>query len=124
MVSRQVQDQQGDLATLVEEAAVGIRVIKSFGRRRVRAPAGYDTASRSCDDTSMDKVRLSATFWTLLDVVPNMTLAVVLLVGGPRASAAATSPSARSSRSCTLMLSAGLADRSRSARSSPWRRRR
>ena len=31
-VSRQVQDQQGDLATLVEEAATGIRVIKSFGR--------------------------------------------------------------------------------------------
>ena len=32
VVSRRVQDQQGDLATLAEEGAVGIRVIKSFGR--------------------------------------------------------------------------------------------
>ena len=32
VVSRDVQDQQGDLATLAEEGAVGIRVIKSFGR--------------------------------------------------------------------------------------------
>jgi ATP-binding cassette, subfamily B, bacterial len=31
VVSRRVQDEQGDLATLAEEGAVGIRVIKSFG---------------------------------------------------------------------------------------------
>ena len=31
--SRQMQDQQGDLATLVEESAGGLRVIKAFGRR-------------------------------------------------------------------------------------------
>src|ERR1700710_2632418 len=34
LISRRVQDQQGDLATLAEEGAVGIRVIKSFGRGR------------------------------------------------------------------------------------------
>ncbi|MBA3309055.1 MAG: ABC transporter ATP-binding protein, partial [Nocardioidaceae bacterium] len=33
VVSRRVQDQQGDVATAVEEAAVGFRSIKSFGRR-------------------------------------------------------------------------------------------
>ena len=32
LISRRVQDQQGDLATASEEGAVGIRVIKSFGR--------------------------------------------------------------------------------------------
>jgi ATP-binding cassette subfamily B protein len=32
VVSRRVQDQQGDVATSVEEAAVGYRAIKSFGR--------------------------------------------------------------------------------------------
>ena len=32
-VSRRVQDLQGDLATFVEESAVGVRVIRSFGRR-------------------------------------------------------------------------------------------
>jgi ATP-binding cassette subfamily B protein len=32
VVSRRIQDQQGDLTTLAEEAATGIRVIKAFGR--------------------------------------------------------------------------------------------
>nr|BFE78711.1 hypothetical protein GCM10020093_013120 [Planobispora longispora] len=31
-ISRQVQDEQGDLATVVEESAGGIRTIKAFGR--------------------------------------------------------------------------------------------
>ena len=33
VISRQVQDQQGDLATRIEESALGFRVIKAFGRR-------------------------------------------------------------------------------------------
>jgi ATP-binding cassette, subfamily B, bacterial len=79
-LARQVQDQTGDLATSVEEAAHGIRVIKSFGR------AGhvfdrFDRRSRLLFDTSMDKVRLQARFWTLLEVIPNLTLVVVLGFG-------------------------------------------
>ncbi|HEY0697592.1 MAG TPA: ABC transporter transmembrane domain-containing protein, partial [Micromonospora sp.] len=31
--SRRMQDQQGDLATLVEESAQGLRTVKAFGRR-------------------------------------------------------------------------------------------
>ena len=58
LISRRVQDQQGDLATLAEEGAVGIRVIKSFGRGRFVA-GRYDDAARTLYDTSMDKVRLS-----------------------------------------------------------------
>ena len=33
VLSRRAQDQQGDLATYVEEAATGIRVLKALGRR-------------------------------------------------------------------------------------------
>src|SRR5258705_3576585 len=33
VASRKMQDEQGDLATLVEESAGGIRVIRAFGRR-------------------------------------------------------------------------------------------
>jgi ATP-binding cassette, subfamily B, bacterial len=80
VVSRQVQDQQGDLATLAEEGAVGIRVIKSFGRGRF-VSGQYDEAARRLYDTSMDKVRLSAKFWTFLEVIPNFSVAVVLLLG-------------------------------------------
>ncbi|HLN78412.1 MAG TPA: ABC transporter ATP-binding protein [Nocardioidaceae bacterium] len=80
VVSRRVQDEQGDLATRVEEAAVGIRVIKSFGRSR-HVSDQYDEAARQLYDTSMDKVRLSAKFWTFLEVIPNIAVVVVLLIG-------------------------------------------
>jgi len=80
LVSRRVQDQQGDLATHAEEGAVGIRVIKSFGRSR-HVSRQYDAAARTLYDTSMDKVRLSARFWTFLEIIPNLAVVVVLLLG-------------------------------------------
>ncbi|MFI7440021.1 ABC transporter ATP-binding protein [Nonomuraea indica] len=79
-ISRQVQDQQGDLATFVEESAIGIRTIKAFGRRH-HVYDRYDDAARKVYDTSMDKVVLSARFFTFLEVIPNATLALVLLLG-------------------------------------------
>ena len=80
VVSRRVQDEQGDLATRAEEGAVGIRVIKSFGRSD-HVAAQYDAAARTLHATSMDKVRLSAKFWTFLEVIPNLAVVVVLLLG-------------------------------------------
>ncbi|MGH3443990.1 MAG: ABC transporter ATP-binding protein, partial [Nocardioidaceae bacterium] len=74
------QDQQGDLATLAEEGAVGIRVIRSFGRSR-HVSSNYESAARTLYDTSMAKVRLSAKFWTFLEVIPNFAVVVVLLLG-------------------------------------------
>ena len=80
VVSRRVQDEQGDLATLAEEGAVGIRVIKSFGRGE-HVSQQYEAAARKLWGTSMDKVRLSARFWTFLEVIPNFAVVVVLLLG-------------------------------------------
>ncbi|HEX3930366.1 MAG TPA: ABC transporter ATP-binding protein [Nocardioides sp.] len=80
VVSRRVQDQQGDLATLSEEGAVGIRVIKSFGRARY-VGRQYDDAARALYETSIDKVRLSAKFWTFLEMIPNLAVVIVLLLG-------------------------------------------
>jgi ATP-binding cassette subfamily B protein len=80
VVSRRVQDEQGDLATLSEEGAVGIRVIKSFGRSE-HVSRTYERAARKLYGTSMDKVRLSAKFWTFLEVIPNIAVVVVLLLG-------------------------------------------
>ena len=71
VVSRRVQDEQGDLATRAEEAAVAIRVIKSFGRSRYISEQ-YEGAARQLHATSMEKVRLSARFWTFLEVIPNL----------------------------------------------------
>ncbi len=80
LVSRRVQDQQGDLATRAEEGAVGIRVIKSFGRSD-HVSAQYDAAAGTLYETSMHKVRLSAKFWTFLEIIPNLAVVVVLLLG-------------------------------------------
>ncbi len=80
VISRRVQDEQGDLATRAEEGAVGIRVIKSFGRSD-HVSDQYDAAARELHATSMEKVRLSARFWTFLEVIPNFAVAVVLLLG-------------------------------------------
>jgi ATP-binding cassette subfamily B protein len=80
VVSRRVQDQQGDLATLAEEGAVGIRVIKSFGRSGY-VGRQYDDAARRLWVTSIDKVKLSARFWTFLEMIPNCAVVVVLLLG-------------------------------------------
>ncbi|MEV0968557.1 ABC transporter ATP-binding protein [Microtetraspora glauca] len=79
-ISRQVQDEQGDLATFVEESALGIRTIKAFGRRR-HVAATYDGLAGKVHRTSLAKVRLSSRFFTFLEVVPNVTLAMVLLLG-------------------------------------------
>ena len=79
-VSRRVQDEQGDLATHVEEAATGIRVVKAFGRRRL-VLSQYEGRATALYGAAMESVRLRAKFWSLLDLVPNLTLACVLLFG-------------------------------------------
>ncbi|HEU4676202.1 MAG TPA: ABC transporter ATP-binding protein [Motilibacteraceae bacterium] len=79
-VSRRAQDQTGDLTTLAEEAATGIRVVKAFGRHEL-VEAQYLEASRQVQETQLEKVRLRARFAALLDLAPNATLVLVLLLG-------------------------------------------
>jgi ATP-binding cassette subfamily B protein len=79
-ISRQVQDQQGDLATVVEESAVGIRIVKAFGRREL-LDQRFGLAARRVADSWLVAIRLRARFWTLLDAIPNLALAVMLGVG-------------------------------------------
>lgn len=80
IVSRRVQDEQGDLTTLVEEAATGIRVVKAFGRAPL-VGRQFAVAARRLHDSSVNSVNLRATFESLVDLVPNLTLVGVLLVG-------------------------------------------
>jgi ATP-binding cassette, subfamily B, bacterial len=79
-ISRRVQDQQGDLATVVEESAVGVRVIKAFGRREL-VDERFDSAARLLAGSWLHAVRLRARFWTLLDLIPNLVLTVVVCLG-------------------------------------------
>ncbi len=79
-VSRQVQDQQGDVATQIEESTLGIRVIKSFGRSE-HAYDAFDARATKLYETQVAKVRLQAKFFTFLEVLPNIALVIVLLLG-------------------------------------------
>ncbi|GAB3591361.1 ABC transporter ATP-binding protein [Angustibacter peucedani] len=79
-VSRRVQDQQGDLATTIEEAATGLRVIKAFGRRELVVEQ-FDEGALAVRESQLDKARLRGGFVAFLDLIPNAALVVVLLLG-------------------------------------------
>jgi ATP-binding cassette subfamily B protein len=79
-LSRRAQDQAGQVATVVEESALGLRTIKAFGREDY-VFANFDTHAKTLRDLGIDKVTVSSRFWTLLEVIPNLTLIVVLAIG-------------------------------------------
>lgn len=87
-MARKMQDEQGDLATLIEETAGGIRVIKAFGRRDHMA-AQFDVRARRLHDTAVAKTRMVSIAWPNFDLVPNVTLAIVLIGGAVAVSAGA-----------------------------------
>ncbi|HYL51606.1 MAG TPA: ABC transporter ATP-binding protein, partial [Acidimicrobiia bacterium] len=79
-VVRDIQDQTGDLTTMIEEAARGIRVIKAFGRSDEMFRR-YDARCRQLRETEMERVRVHTHFIWVLGLIPNLTLAAVLLGG-------------------------------------------
>ena len=62
-LSRLAQDQSGHVATHVEESALGLRVVKSFGRERY-AYDRFDEQLTDLYDTQVRRVEVSAKFWT------------------------------------------------------------
>ncbi|MGY1751868.1 ABC transporter ATP-binding protein [Blastococcus sp. SYSU D01042] len=78
--SRRVQDEQGELATDVEEAVQGIRVVKSLGRRGLVFDR-YDAKARRLRGMELDKVRTLALLWCVFELHPQLNLALIL-VGG------------------------------------------
>jgi ATP-binding cassette subfamily B protein len=83
--ARRAQDLTGDLATSVEESALGIRVIKAFGRRRHMLGRFRADASR-LRTAELTKIRTLGLFWALLEGLPQIVLALVT-VGGVYATA-------------------------------------
>ncbi|MFT4122366.1 MAG: ABC transporter ATP-binding protein [Microbacteriaceae bacterium] len=90
VIARRSQDQQGDLATAVEESVHGIRVLKAFGRGS-HALAGFVRRAEALRGTEIEKARAIATLWLWLLLVPDVTWALCLLVGVWQATAGALS---------------------------------
>jgi ATP-binding cassette subfamily B protein len=80
VVSRQSQDQLGDLATSVEESVHGIRVLKAFGRGRF-ALDRFVGQAETLRSTEIDKARAIGSLWFWLLLIPDVTFALSLLGG-------------------------------------------
>ncbi|MGH3169649.1 MAG: ABC transporter ATP-binding protein [Trebonia sp.] len=80
ILSRRYQDQEGDLATLIEEASTGVRVLKALGRAP-QASARHLAQAREVYGTQVAKARLLGTFWSVLDLIPSAAIAVIVVLG-------------------------------------------
>jgi ATP-binding cassette subfamily B protein len=80
-IARRLQDQQGDLTTIIEEMATGVRIIKAFGRMPLMQKRFEDQAAL-LRATSLEGIKARALLWTQLNFLPNLSLVAVLLLGG------------------------------------------
>jgi ATP-binding cassette, subfamily B, bacterial len=80
-IARRLQDQQGDLTTIIEEMATGVRIIKAFGRMPLMQKRFEDQAGL-LRTTSLEGIKARALLWTQLNFLPNLSLVAVLLLGG------------------------------------------
>ncbi len=78
--ARRAQDQVGDLTTVVEEAVLGIRIVKGFGRHRSQARA-FRRLSRDLRATELHKARLLAGIWALIMTLPELAVGAALVLG-------------------------------------------
>src|SRR5439155_1280748 len=81
VIARRIQDQQGDLTTIIEEMATGVRIIKAFGRMPLMQ-ARFDDMARRLGASNIEAIAERARLWTQLTLLPNLSLAAVLLLGG------------------------------------------
>ncbi len=81
VIARRIQDQQGDLTTIIEEMATGVRIIKAFGRMPLMQ-ARFDDMARRLGASNIEAIAERARLWTQLTLLPNVSLAAVLLLGG------------------------------------------
>jgi ATP-binding cassette subfamily B protein len=80
---REVQQEQAQLATVVEETVAGIRVVKGFGSERVQA-AKLEVEADDIQHASLGAARIRATYLPFIELLPAIGLIAVLGVGGHR----------------------------------------
>jgi ATP-binding cassette, subfamily B, bacterial len=81
VIARRIQDQSGDLTTIIEEMATGVRIIKAFGRMPLMQKR-FEDQSGLLRQSNVEAISERAKLWTQLTLLPNLSLAVVLMLGG------------------------------------------
>ena len=77
----QVQQEVGELTTVVEEATAGVRVVKAFGREDEQA-GRLEVEAGSILDHNLEAARIRAFYVPLLAILPQLSLAAILWYGG------------------------------------------
>ena len=78
-----VQQEQAQLAGVVEETVSGVRVVKGFGAEEVQARK-LETEANDIQRVSMDAARIRSAFLPAIDLLPSIGLVAVLGIGGHR----------------------------------------
>ncbi|WP_371517091.1 ABC transporter ATP-binding protein [Kitasatospora sp. NBC_01300] len=78
--SRRAQDQNGDLATVIEESVLGIRILKAFGRHRTMAER-FRAQTHDLRRTELRKAGLLANLWAVIVGLPEIALGCALAAG-------------------------------------------
>jgi ATP-binding cassette, subfamily B, bacterial len=81
VIARRLQDLTGDLTTTIEEMATGVRIIKAFGRMPLMQRR-FDGDAASIRDLGVKGMRARARLWSQMNLLPNLSLVAVLLLGG------------------------------------------
>ena len=76
-----VQGAFADLTEVVRERFAGIRVIKAYNREK-ESGAGVQTASKAYVDKNLKLARIMRSFFPMMIFFSNMSLGLVLLLGG------------------------------------------
>lgn len=80
VVARKSQDQVGDLATMVEESVLGIRVLKSFGRGHLMARR-FSNEAADLRKTEIRKIDIISAIWATIIALPELALSAILVIG-------------------------------------------
>ena len=79
-LARRSQDQVGDLASMVEESVLGIRILKAFGRSS-HYSRRFAASARGLRATELTKAAVVARLWGSVIVIPEIAFGLTLFFG-------------------------------------------
>jgi ATP-binding cassette subfamily B protein len=80
VLARRSQDQVGDLATMVEESVLGIRILKAFGRSG-HLSRRFVAQAMGLRATELHKARVISALWAAIIALPEIAFGLTLFLG-------------------------------------------
>ena len=80
LLARRSQDQVGDLATVVEESVLGVRILKAFGRSE-HLGRQFVAQAAELRSTELAKARVISSLWAIIIALPEVALGLALVLG-------------------------------------------